>query len=183
MLRTLLVSALLLVGLYFIWQGSDVSPQRAQDRILLAGLNAEEGAAFRTANRQRAGVVELQHGLQVEMLEAGEGAIPSAHDWVVLHYRGEHIDGRVFDDSRRRGEPSVLPIERSIEGWRRVLPSTPTGSRLRLVVPPSLAYGAEGGGPIGPEETLVFEIELLSIAAPPTEIERDPSQMAVPGLR
>src|SRR5690606_22124941 len=127
----------------------DVSPQQVEERILLAGLNAEEGAAFRSANRARAGVVELPGGLQVEVLEAGSGSLPQENDWVVVHYRAQHVDGRVFDDSWRRGEPVTLPLAQTIEGWRRVLPSLPVGSRIRLVVPPELAYGG-GRGVIGP---------------------------------
>lgn len=182
MLRTIIASLIALAVLLFAYRSCDVSPQQVEERILLAGLNAEEGAAFRTANRVRAGVVELPGGLQVEVLEEGSGSLPQESDWVVVHYRGQHVDGRVFDDSWRRGEPVTLPLAQTIEGWKRALPSLPVGSRILLVVPPELAYGG-GRGVIGPDETLIFEIALLAIAQAPATPERDPSQAPVPGLR
>ncbi len=182
MLKTILVSLFALVVVAVGARSCGVSPGQAEARLLLADLNAEEGQAYRSANRSRAGVIELPGGLQIEALRVGDGAVATLDDWVVVHYRGRHLDGRVFEDSRRRGEPATIPVERTIEGWRQALVGLPAGSDVRLVIPPSLAYGREGGGPIGPEETLVFEIELLAIAAPPARAERDPLQQAVPGL-
>ena len=183
MLRAILFSLAALVVVMLVARSCGLTPGEIESRLLLAELNAEEGAAFRSANRQRPGVIELPSGLQIQWLLKGDGVVPEPTDWVVVHFRGYHIDGRVFDDSFRRGDPAVVPIERMIEGWRRALMDMPVGSRVRLVIPPDLAYGRAGGGAIGPEETLQFELELLAIAPAPQPLERDESQMRVPGLR
>lgn len=183
MLRAILFSLAALVVIALVARSCGVTPGQVESRILLAELNAEEGEAYRSANRQRAGVVELPGGLQVEVLTQGAGPVPAIDDWIEVHFRGMHLDGRVFDDSWRRGEPVTLPLKRAIEGWQRALLSLPAGSRVRLVIPPELAYGREGGGPIGPEETLVFELELIAIAEPPAQPEpREPLQRPVPGV-
>jgi len=182
MLKTIVFSLLALVALAFGARGCGITPEQVEARVLLAELNSEEGQAYRAGNRSRAPVVELPSGLQIEALRLGDGAMPSPDDWVVVHYRGQHLDGRIFEDSWRRGEPATLPLERAIEGWRQALVLLPEGSLVRLVIPPRLAYGREGGGPIGPEETLVFDVELLAITAPTANPERDPLQQAVPGL-
>ncbi len=183
MARAIVFSLLALVFVMFAARGCGVTPEQIESRIMLAELNAEEGARFRQTNRLRDGVVELSDGLQLEWLARGDGAVPSDSDWIVVHYRGKHIDGRVFDESYRRGEPAVVSVDRVIEGWRRVLTGMPTGSRVSLVVPPELAYGKAGGGVIGPDETLVFELELIAIEAAPAQTERTPDQHPVPGLR
>lgn len=182
MLRTIIFSLAALVVLMFVARSCGMTPEQIESRIILADLNVEEGNAYRAANRRREGVVELQGGLQVEMLHLGSGPVPMAHDWVAVHYRGMHIDGRVFEDTRRQGEPAVAPVERTIQGWQQALVAMPVGSRVRLVIPPLQAYGVAGGGPIGPEETLVFELELLEIVEAPKPLERDALQQAVPGL-
>lgn len=182
MLRAIIFSVLALVVLMFVARSCGLTPEQVEARVLLADLNAEEGQAYRTANRSQPGVIELPSGLQVILLREGGGPIPQSHDWVVVHYRGEHIDGRVFEDSLRRGEPATLPVDRSIAGWQEALVSLPVGSRARLVIPPDLAYGRAGGGPIGPEETLVFELELMAIVDRPVPLERDALQQSVPGL-
>jgi FKBP-type peptidyl-prolyl cis-trans isomerase FkpA len=183
MSRAIILSLAALVMVMLVARSCGLTPGQMEDRILLAELNAEEGSAYRTANRRRPGVVELADGLQVEMLELGAGPVPTLDDWVALHYRGLHIDGRVFEDSYRHGEPAVVPVEQTIVGWRMVLTGLPVGSVARLVVPPSLAYGAAGAGPVGPEETLVFELNLVSIVEPPAPRAFDPAQQRVPGLR
>ena len=183
MLRTILFSLAALVLVMLVARGCGITPEQVESRLLLADLNAEEGNAYRTANRARTGVVELADGLQAEVLVVGSGPTPQIDDWVSVHYRGMHIDGRVFDDSWRRGDPAVVAIERVIEGWRRILVGLPAGSRVRLVIPPDLAYGRAGGGPVGPEETPVFELELIGIAPPPQTPDADPAQDRVPGLR
>lgn len=182
MLRTIIFSLAALVVLMFVARSCGITPEQVESRILLAELNAEEGDAYRAANRQRQGVVELSGGLQVEVLHLGSGPVPKFDDWVAVHYRGEHIDGRVFEDTRRQGDPAVAPVERTIQGWQQALVAMPVGTRVRLVIPPQQAYGVAGGGPIGPEETLVFDLELLDIVAPPKPRERDALQQAVPGL-
>jgi FKBP-type peptidyl-prolyl cis-trans isomerase FkpA/FKBP-type peptidyl-prolyl cis-trans isomerase FklB len=160
-----------------------VTPQQIEDRQLLAQLNAAEGASYRAAQAARPGVVSLPGGLLLEVLELGEGETPVEEDWVEVHYRGWRIDGREFDNSWRRGEPAVLPISLAIPGWRQALVSMPEGSRLRLVVPPELAYGPAGGGIIGPEETVIFDLALLGVVTPPAAEVPDPAQLPVPNLR
>ncbi len=183
MLRAILYSLAALVMVFITARSCGVTPQQVEDRILLADLNAEEGAAYRARQAASPGTVELPRGLLVELLNAGDGEIPAEDDWVRLHYRGWHIDGREFDNSWRRGEPATLPLERAIAGWREALTAAPVGSRLRLTLPPELAYGRAGAGRIGPEETLVFEVELLAIVEPEAAPEPDPAQQPVPNLR
>lgn len=181
--RVIVLSLIALVMVMIAARSCGLTPEQVESRIMLADLNAEEGERFRQANRLREGVVEFPDGLQVEWLTQGEGAIPSAADWIAVHYRGLHIDDRVFDDSYRRGDPVVVSVDRVIEGWRRVLVGMPVGSKVRLVVPPELAYGRAGGGAIGPDETLVFFVELIAIEKPPEKLDRPPDQHVVPGLR
>ncbi len=182
MLRTILFSLAALVVLMFVSREFGIAPGEVEDRLLLADLNAEEGLAYRQKNGARPGVVQLPEGLQVEVLRLGDGQMPALEDWVRVHYRGEHIDGRVFEDTFRSDTAAVFPVDKTILGWQRVLTQMPVGTRARLVIPPPLAYGARGGGAIGPEETLVFELDLLAIVEPPKPVERTPDQQSVPGL-
>ncbi len=183
MLKVILFSLLALVVVFLGARSCGLTPEQIEDRILLAEMNAEEGSAYRMAQRQRAGVVTLDNGLQIELLTEGDGPVPDETDWVQVHYRGWHIDGREFENSWRRGEPATIPVERTIPGWREVLVATPVGTRLRLVIPPELAYGRAGAGRIGPEETLVFELALLAIVEPEEAVEREEWEQPVPGLR
>lgn len=183
MLRVILYSLAALVMVFIAARSCGVTPQQVEDRILLAELNAEEGAEYRARQAARPGTVELPGGVLVEALAHGDGPVPEVDDWVRLHYQAWHIDGREFDNSWRRGEPATLPLERAIRGWREALVETPVGTRLRLTLPPDYAYGRSGAGRIGPEETLVFELELLAIVEPDEPGEPDPSQQPVPNLR
>ncbi|GAO30204.1 FKBP-type peptidyl-prolyl cis-trans isomerase [Geofilum rubicundum] len=124
----------------------------------------QETAGFFTKNGQREGVVTLESGLQYEVLKSGDGEIPDANDKVQCHYHGTLIDGTVFDSSVQRGEPAVFPVNGVIQGWVEALQLMPVGSKWRLYVPSDLAYGSHGaGGVIGPDASLVFEVELLAI--------------------
>ena len=181
--RIIFWSLLTLVMIFFIARSCGLTPEQVEGQILLADLNTEEGAEFRRQNAARPGVMSLPSGLQVEVLEAGDGEIPLADDWVQLHYRGWHIDGREFDNSRRRGEVATVTVSSTIPGWQAALASMPVGSSVRLVVPPDLAYGRPGAGIIGPEETLVFEIELLAILPPDAPIDVPEWEKPVPNLR
>ncbi len=125
--------------------------------------NLEEGQKFLEENAQREGVVVLESGLQYEVIEEGTGDIPTASDRVLTHYHGTHIDGRVFDSSVERGEPIDFGVQEVIRGWTEALQLMKTGAKWKLYIPSDLAYGAYGGGPIGPNEVLVFDIELISI--------------------
>ena len=115
-------------------------------------------------NRQAEGVQVLPSGLQYKVLAQGTGASPAAGDRVKAHYRGQLIDGTVFDSSYERNEPLVTRVDRVIPGWSEALQHMKVGSRWQLVIPSNLAYGETGaGGVIPPHATLVFEVELLSI--------------------
>jgi len=126
---------------------------------------AEAGAAFLADNASREGVVTLDSGLQYEVIEAGDGPTPDATDTVTTHYHGTLIDGTVFDSSVERGEPASFPLNRVIPGWTEALQLMSTGAKWRLFIPPELAYGDRSAGDIPPNSTLIFEVELLDIAA------------------
>jgi FKBP-type peptidyl-prolyl cis-trans isomerase len=126
--------------------------------------NLQEGEAYRTRNAERAGVTTTTSGLQYEVLAQGSGARPRASDRVTVHYRGTLIDGTEFDSSYRRGSPATFPLNRVISGWTEGLQLMSVGSKYRLVLPPELGYGQRGSPPdIGPNATLIFEVELLGI--------------------
>jgi FKBP-type peptidyl-prolyl cis-trans isomerase FklB len=127
--------------------------------------NQKEGAAFLAANKGKEGVVTLPSGLQYKILKEGTGAKPTAADSVVCNYRGTLINGSEFDSSYKRGEPATFPVSGVIRGWTEALQLMPVGSKWQLFIPSDLAYGPRGtpGGPIGPNSTLIFEVELVSI--------------------
>jgi FKBP-type peptidyl-prolyl cis-trans isomerase FklB len=129
--------------------------------------NVAAGQAFLDANAKKQGVTRLPSGLQYEVLKAGAGPKPKANDTVVVHYRGTLIDGKEFDSSYSRGEPTPLRLDGVIKGWQEAVTLMPVGSKWKIFVPPALGYGERGAGrDIGPNATLVFEIELLEIKAP-----------------
>jgi FKBP-type peptidyl-prolyl cis-trans isomerase FklB len=133
-----------------------------QEKMQEAGR--QKTAAFFTKNGQREGIVTLESGLQYEVLKAGDGEKPDANDKVQCHYHGTLIDGTVFDSSVQRGEPAVFPVNGVIQGWVEALQLMQVGSKWRLYVPSDLAYGSHGaGGVIGPDASLIFEVELLAI--------------------
>jgi FKBP-type peptidyl-prolyl cis-trans isomerase FklB len=124
----------------------------------------EAGDKFRAENKKKKGVKVTKDGIQYEVLKAGNGKKPKATDTVTVHYTGKLIDGKVFDSSVERGQPATFPLDGVIKGWTEILPMMKVGSKWRVVIPPELAYGAHGAGAaIGPNETLIFEIELLGI--------------------
>jgi FKBP-type peptidyl-prolyl cis-trans isomerase FkpA len=127
--------------------------------------NAAEGEAFLAENAKKEGVQTTASGLQYEVLEAGNGPRPSANDTVRVHYKGTLLDGETFDSSYDRGEPVQFALAQVVPGWQEGLQLMPVGSKYRLWVPAALGYGEMGtpGGPIGPNATLVFEVELLEI--------------------
>lgn len=129
-----------------------------------ADANKKEGDAFLAANKSKPGVVTLPSGLQYKIIKEGTGPKPAATDSVVCNYRGTLINGKEFDSSYKRGEPATFPVSGVIKGWTEALQLMPVGSKWELYIPPDLAYGARGAGAdIGPNSTLIFEIELLSI--------------------
>ena len=130
-----------------------------------ADENLKTGAAFLAANKSKPGVTTLPSGLQYKVLTAGTGPKPTANDSVTVNYRGTLIDGKEFDSSYKRGQPATFPVGGVIKGWTEALQLMPVGSKWQLFIPADLAYGdrGAGGGDIGPGETLIFEVELLSI--------------------
>lgn len=126
--------------------------------------NKEKGKAWLAENKKRPGVVELPSGLQYEVIKEGTGESPKATSTVTTHYTGTLIDGTVFDSSVERGQPAQFPVNGVIKGWTEALQLMKPGSKLKLYIPSDLAYG-DGGSPpkIGPGETLIFEVELISV--------------------
>lgn len=129
-----------------------------------AAKNKAEGTAYLAENSKKEGVITTDSGLQYKSLVTGNGAKPARSDSVKVHYKGTLIDGTVFDSSYDRGEPIVFPVTGVIAGWVEGLQLMQVGSKFELVIPSQLAYGANGSGPvIGPDATLIFEVELLGI--------------------
>ncbi len=141
-----------------------VETARLERRSALAAKNQKQGDAFLAENAQKEGVVSLENGIQYKVLEKGSGKSPKASDTVVANYEGPLVDGSVFDSSYKRGQPATFPLAKVIPGWREVLPLMTEGAKWRVVLPPEQAYGAQGrGSKIGPNATLVFDIELLEV--------------------
>ena len=126
--------------------------------------NLDAGQKFLAENLQKQDVTETESGLQFTILKTGDGELPMLTDQVKCHYHGTLIDGTVFDSSVQRGQPAVFPVNGVIQGWVEALQMMPVGSKWRLFVPSNLAYGSRGaGGVIGPNSTLIFDVELLEI--------------------
>jgi len=144
----------------------DLANKEQQVRQEMAETNQKEGEAFLAANKTKEGVVTLASGLQYKVLTQGTGPKPTLNDTVVCNYRGTFINGKEFDSSYKRGQPSTFSVVRVIRGWTEALQLMPVGSKWQLFIPSSLAYGDRGHGQdIEPNTTLIFEIELLSIEA------------------
>jgi len=139
--------------------------KKQEEKMAQAGEgNIREGQEFLAANKSKGGIVTLPSGLQYKILQAGTGPKPTAADSVVCNYRGTLINGTEFDSSYKRGQPATFPVSGVIKGWTEALQLMPVGSKWQLFVPADLAYGARGAGPgIGPNSTLIFEVELISI--------------------
>jgi FKBP-type peptidyl-prolyl cis-trans isomerase FklB len=144
--------------------------------------NKKEGDAFLAANKTKEGVVTLPSGLQYKILTTGTGPKPTASDSVVCNYKGTLINGSEFDSSYKRGEPATFPVTGVIKGWTEALQLMPVGSKWQLFIPPDLAYGPRGtpGGPIGPNATLIFEVELISIKEKNPLPDKVPAPAAAP---
>lgn len=151
-------------------QVRDAFQQKVQARAqaeaaALGARNASEGAAFLAANKSKPGVITTGSGLQYTVLREGTGARPKASDRVRVHYRGTLLDGTEFDSSYERDTPTEFGLDQVIIGWSEAVSLMPVGAKYRFWIPGELAYGAKGtpGGPIGPNATLIFEVELLDI--------------------
>jgi FKBP-type peptidyl-prolyl cis-trans isomerase len=144
---------------------SDVQKHQQEQYQVALEKNKRDGDSFLAVNKAKAGVVALPSGLQYRIIQPGSGPKPTASDTVVCNYKGTLVDGTEFDSSYKRGQPATFPVGQVIKGWTEALQLMPVGSKWELVIPPALAYGERGtqGGPIGPNETLVFEVELVSI--------------------
>jgi FKBP-type peptidyl-prolyl cis-trans isomerase FklB len=142
---------------------ADLRRKMVGERKLAAVENKRRGEEFLAANRSREGVVSLPSGVQYKVLKPGNGRKPTDADRIVCQYRGTLLDGTEFDGTER-GKPATLEVARLIPGWKEALRRMPAGSRWQIAVPPQLAYGERGvGSEIGPNETLLFEVELLAV--------------------
>lgn len=141
----------------------EVRRKAAINRRIAAEANRKEGDAFLAANQAKEGVTTLASGLQYTVLKPGDGNKPAAADTVEVNYRGTLLNGTEFDASAD-GKPATLKVASLIQGWQEALKMMPVGSRWRIVIPPQLAYGERGAGQdIGPNQTLVFDVELVAV--------------------
>ena len=143
---------------------AELRQKQTQGTKTASAENKKEGAAFLARNKTKQGVVTLPSGLQYKILKAGNGKKPSGSDTVECNYRGTLINGTEFDSSYRRGQAASFPVAGVIPGWTEALKLMPVGSKWQLFIPSQLAYGTRGAGrDIGPDATLIFEVELLAI--------------------
>jgi FKBP-type peptidyl-prolyl cis-trans isomerase len=153
--------------------------EQAAAQAVTGETNAAAAAAFLIQNAAKEGVVVTESGLQYEIIEAGEGPKPGPGDSVEVHYSGTLINGTEFDSSYTRGETVTFGVGQVIPGWTEALQLMPVGSKWRLAIPPELGYGAGGAGQmIGPNSALIFEVELIAIAAseePAAEASAEPA--------
>ncbi|HAG49807.1 MAG: hypothetical protein A2X87_01960 [Deltaproteobacteria bacterium GWC2_42_51] len=143
---------------------NDMRTKQAERAKAMAEKNKKEGETFLTENKKKEGIKTAANGLQYKIIKEGSGKKPKSTDTVTVHYRGTTIDGTEFDSSYKRGEPTSFPVNEVIPGWTEALQLMPVGSKWQLFIPSNLAYGERGAGPqIGPNATLLFEVELISI--------------------
>jgi len=144
---------------------ADLRKKQEEKMQAEAEVNKTKGEAFLADNKTKQGVVTLPSGLQYKILTEGTGPKPAVTDTVVCNYKGTLLDNTEFDSSYKRGQPATFPVSGVIKGWTEALQLMPVGSKWQLFIPSELAYGARGGpgGGIGPNATLVFEVELMSI--------------------
>jgi len=142
---------------------AEIRKKQAAQQAEKGAAAQKEGEAFLAANKTKEGVVTLPSGLEYKILKAGTGEKPTLDDMVECNYKGTLIDGTEFDASEKHGGPATFPVKGVIPGWTEALQLMPVGSKWQLFVPSNLAYGANGPGAIGPNATLIFEVELVSI--------------------
>ncbi|MDE6346933.1 MAG: FKBP-type peptidyl-prolyl cis-trans isomerase [Muribaculaceae bacterium] len=143
---------------------TEMEARQKEEASKLAEINEKAGKEFLEENGKRAEVKTTPSGLQYEVLKEGDGAQPASTDQVEVHYTGKLIDGTVFDSSEERGVPATFGVTQVIPGWVEALQLMKAGSRWRLFIPSQLAYGPNGaGGVIGPNATLIFDVELLKV--------------------
>jgi len=150
----------------------------------LSEKNLAEGQAFLKANQAKPEVKTTASGLQYKVLASGKGKSPKASDTVTVNYRGRLIDGAVFDDSYQRGQPSTFDLSGIIRGWQEALQLMKEGDRWELYIPSDLAFGPQGAGPqIGPNATLVFEVELIKVEPKSDQAPAAPAKDAKPAAK
>ncbi len=140
-----------------------VTAARQKELKELGEKNLAAGKAFLEENKKKEGIKTLPSGLQYKVLVEGSGKTPKATDQVTVNYKGTFIDGNEFDSSYKRGTPATLQVDKIIRGWMEALLLMKEGSKWQLFIPPELAYGDRGSGPIPPNTTLLFEVELISV--------------------
>jgi len=134
-----------------------------EERERVSRESAAAGSAFLAENAKKEGVVSLPSGLQYKVLTEGSGEPPKETDNVTVHYRGTLVDGTEFDSSYSRGQPATFPLNKVIKGWTEGVQLMKPGAKYQFFIPSTLAYGPQGGGPIPPNSTLIFEVELISV--------------------
>lgn len=143
---------------------SEIMERQNAEVKAMASKNLEEGEKFLADNKKQKGVITLPSGLQYRIVKEGSGESPKATDTVTTHYRGKLINGTEFDSSYTRGEPARFAVNAVIPGWTEALQLMKPGAKWELFIPPKLAYGENGVGQlIGPNSTLIFEVELLNV--------------------
>ena len=150
-----------------------IQQKQAAEEAQKAEKASKEGEAFLAQNKAKDGVVTLPSGLQYKVIQQGTGDKPKADDTVVCNYKGTFIDGTVFDASADHGGPASFPVSGVIPGWTEALQLMPVGSKWQLFIPASLAYGENAPPEIGPNATLLFEVELVSIQKPAAPAAED----------
>ena len=141
--------------------------KQAEKKKQLAETNKKEGEAFLAENKKKEGVKTLASGLQYKVITEGSGMMPKESDTITAHYRGTLIDGTEFDSSLKRGQPVTFPVKGVIKGWTEALQLMKVGSKWQLFIPSELAYGERAASAqIGPNATLIFDVELISISDP-----------------
>jgi len=141
-----------------------LTAKKAEAMQKLSEKNKADGEKFLAENAKKEGVKSLPSGLQYKEITPGQGKSPKATDSVTTHYKGTLIDGTEFDSSYKRGEPATFPVSGVISGWTEALQLMKEGAKWQLFIPPNLAYGERGAGrDIGPNATLIFEVELISV--------------------
>ena len=151
--------------------GEKMQAKQIAKMLADAKQNAEAGDKFLAENAKKPGIKTTASGLQYQVVTAGEGAKPKPSDTVRVNYKGSLLDGTVFDDSSKHGGPAEIPLQQVVPGWQEGIALMPVGSKYTFWIPAKLGYGEKGtpGGPIPPNATLVFEVELLDIAKPATK--------------
>lgn len=152
-----------------------IAKQQA-DMKVLGDKNLQAGQKFLDDNKTKPGVKVTANGLQYKVIDEGKGKMPASSDVVTVDYEGKLINGQVFDSTYQRGKPATFQLSQVIEGWQQALQMMKAGATWELYIPPKLAYGDKGlGGPIGPNETLVFKVHLISVGAPAANADKKQS--------